>query len=173
MALDGEQRGIVGGVVPAALLSAMAVIVAILTQFLPVTNDLESRAYLLAIALIAPTLCLIRAVGSVANHRFAEPLDRNAAAAHTHSDRIDILQAILRNTHEQAFIAALVYFIAAILLPSNYTDAIAACSLLFLIGRIFFTLGYARGASGRAFGFGLTFYPTIMLGALAVVSGLF
>jgi hypothetical protein len=38
-----------------------------------------------------------------------------------------------------------------------------AAAILFLIGRILFFLGYAEGAASRAFGFALTFYPTLML----------
>lgn len=172
MAFDNEQRGIVGGVIPAALLSAAVIALAVFTQILATPSGIEQRLRLLALALTVPVICLIRAVGAVANHRFAEPLDRNAAATETRTGKVEMLQAILRNTHEQALIATLVYFIAAILLPATYTDAIPACALLFLIGRIFFTWGYARGAAGRAFGFGLTFYPTAMLGVLTMVAAL-
>ena len=41
--------------------------------------------------------------------------------------------------------------------------------MLFLIGRITFFAGYARGAATRSFGFALTFYPSVMLLVLNLV----
>ena len=42
--------------------------------------------------------------------------------------------------------------------------------LLFVIGRIAFFAGYARGAPARALGFALTFYPTVLLLLAALVT---
>ncbi len=84
-----------------------------------------------------------------------------------------MLSAILRNTHEQVTLAALVYAMAAIALPRHFTDVILGCALLFLIGRFIFATGYAKGAGGRAFGFALTFYPSVALALLTTVTTLF
>ena len=46
----------------------------------------------------------------------------------------------------------------------------AAAALLFLIGRILFSRGYERGASARAVGFGLTFYPSVLMLAVAAIT---
>ncbi len=40
---------------------------------------------------------------------------------------------------------------------------VVLCALLFGLGRLLFLLGYHRGAAARAFGFGLSFYPTVGL----------
>jgi hypothetical protein len=36
------------------------------------------------------------------------------------------------------------------------------------VGRLLFYTGYAGGAPSRAFGFGFTFYPTVLLGCVAI-----
>lgn len=171
MALDSEQRAIVGGIAPALIISIGIIALAVCTDISWLSaSGMEERLRLLALALIFPAICLIAAVGRMGNQRFREPLDRNAAVAETCSPRAEMLQAILRNTHEQAAIAFLVYTVAAILLPHQWLDAILYCSCLFLVGRIAFTFGYARGAGGRALGFGLTFYPSILLLLLLVAA---
>jgi hypothetical protein len=48
-------------------------------------------------------------------------------------------------------------------LPHGWLAVIPAAALLFVISRILFTVGYQRGAGGRALGFGLTAYPTFGL----------
>ncbi len=45
-------------------------------------------------------------------------------------------------------------------------------AVLFAVGRVLFWRGYARGAPGRAMGFGLTFYPSVALLALLVLTTL-
>lgn len=165
MAFDPEQRTIARS---ASVALAMTIIsLAVTGRF---TFFEVERLTLLAIALAAPAAALFLDIARLANHRFTEPLDRNAAAAETKTAKADIQSAILRNTHEQATLAALVYGIAAILLPMHWTDAIVACALFFLIGRLVFAKGYANGAGSRAFGFGLTFYPTVALAILTLVT---
>ncbi len=165
MAFDPEQRTIARS---ASVALAMTIIsLAVTGRF---TFFEVERLTLLAIALAAPAAALFLDIARLANHRFIEPLDRNAAAAETKTAKADMQSAILRNTHEQATLAALVYGIAAILLPMHWTDAIVACALFFLIGRLFFAKGYANGAGSRAFGFGLTFYPTVALAILTLVT---
>jgi uncharacterized membrane protein YecN with MAPEG domain len=44
-----------------------------------------------------------------------------------------------------------------------------ALSALFVVGRIAYWIGYPQGAGARAFGFALTFYPTIMALLAALV----
>ncbi len=41
---------------------------------------------------------------------------------------------------------------------------------LFLLGRLFFITGYRKGAGGRAFGFALTFYPTVAAYLIFIVA---
>jgi uncharacterized MAPEG superfamily protein len=75
---------------------------------------------------------------------------------------LDINTRFILNTFEQ-FIA---YFIAnaglAIYCPLEEARTLPILTALFIIGRILFWIGYHRNPYLRAFGFGVTFYPTVM-----------
>ena len=85
------------------------------------------------------------------------------------SARARLLQAMLQNTLEQGALALPVYLFWALDAPPRLVPAVAGAALLFLVGRILFFRGYARGAAGRALGFRLSFYPTVVLLLAAVV----
>ena len=171
MAFDHEQRTIARSAAFALVIAAMTLVAA--GQFAWRDADtLDARMALAATAFAPLALPLFLDIARLARHRFAEPIDRNAAAAVTKTAKADMLNAILRNTHEQVSFAALVYAMAALMLPSHWTDAVLGCAALFLIGRIVFATGYAKGAGGRAFGFGLTFYPSVMLAILTAITAL-
>ena len=135
-------------------------------------GTLDARMALAATAFAPLALSLFVDIARLARHRFAEPHDRNASAAATKTAKADVFSAILRNTHEQVSFAALVYAMSALMLPSHWTDVVINCSGLFLIGRIVFAMGYSKGAGGRAFGFALTFYPSVMLAILTAITAL-
>lgn len=174
MAFDSEQRAIRNGAFVALMVTIAAFSACVLID-LPMfeTSDVLHGKGNLAIIVAVLASCLAVAIMNVANQRFFEPLDRNAAAATTATEKSVQLQAILRNTHEQVTIAALVYIVALLTLPPKWTDAIMVAAILFVFGRIFFTRGYSKGAAGRAFGFGLTFYPSILLALLSLYTALF
>ncbi len=119
---------------------------------------------------ILPLLALLVSIARVANHRFATPEDIDGSGLTVGTARIQILRAILQNTLEQCLLALGAYAIAAVALPLGWLRVIPAAAVLFAIGRILFTLGYARGAEGRGLGFGLTAYPNFaLLVSLAIV----
>ncbi len=112
-------------------------------------------------AMLAPALCVVAAVANVANRRYFSAADISGATTADHSPAIDIARAVLANTLEQAFLAVVLYAALALLWPAPGL-LLAALATMFVIGRLCFALGYARGAGGRAFGFGLTFYPNAL-----------
>ncbi len=75
---------------------------------------------------------------------------------------LDINQKFILNTFEQ-FTA---YFVAnaglAIYCPLEEARSLPLLTMLFVMGRILFWIGYHQNPYLRAFGFGLTFYPTVM-----------
>ncbi|MGB0056175.1 MAG: MAPEG family protein, partial [Methyloceanibacter sp.] len=75
---------------------------------------------------------------------------------------LDINTRFILNTFEQ-FIA---YFIAnaglAIYCPLEEARSLPLLTALFVMGRILFWIGYHKNPYLRAFGFGITFYPTVM-----------
>jgi hypothetical protein len=69
--------------------------------------------------------------------------------------------------------AGVLYLVWAAVMPHYWLRVIPMAAILFATGRLLFTRGYARGAGGRAMGFGLTMYPNAaMLATLVVVMAL-
>lgn len=85
--------------------------------------------------------------------------------------RID--KAILQNTLEQLVLAAAVYHALEAALGAASGVYLATLVTLFSIGRFAFLVGYKNGAGSRAFGFGMTFYPTVLSFAFLIVGLLF
>jgi hypothetical protein len=75
---------------------------------------------------------------------------------------LDINTRFILNTFEQ-FLA---YFVAnmglAIYCPLEEARSLPLLTMLFVMGRILFWIGYHKNPYLRAFGFGITFYPTVM-----------
>ena len=53
-------------------------------------------------------------------------------------------------------------------MPQTWQAAVPAAAILFFVGRVLFWRGYAHGASARALGFALTFYPSVAMLLLVV-----
>ena len=129
----------------------------------------QDRLTLIAVAFLPLALSVFATIAALARHRFVEPRDIDAAAGTNPTPRAWTLDAANRNTVEQATFAALTYVPCALLLPGDWTDAVVCAAVLFAVGRACFVAGYARGAPARAFGFALSFYPTI--GLLLLLAG--
>jgi len=55
--------------------------------------------------------------------------------------------------------------------PAPFLPVVPAAAVMFLVGRVSFFAGYAKGAPSRAYGFALTFYPTVVLLVFLLVLG--
>lgn len=169
--MNSKQMAVVRsvGLATIIVLAALGLSSLIPPAALPVDEPAARLAWTLPWAIL-PLLALMLSVGRVANHRFATPGDIDGSGLTVGTARIQILRAILQNTLEQAVLAVGAYVIGAVTLPHGWLRVIPAAALLFAVGRIFFTVGYARGAEGRGLGFGLTAYPSFaLLVTLAVV----
>jgi hypothetical protein len=173
--LSEKQKGVVLGVIPAALLTLVGlcwVSLLLPASALPVDEPGARLAWALQWALL-PILTVMVVIGRVANHRFYTAEDIDGAGLTAGTARARLLRAILQNTLEQAVLAVAAYAIWAVVMPFSWLRSIAVAALLFVAGRVLFARGYARGAPGRALGFGLTAYPTFgMLATVAVVLSL-
>ena len=137
----------------------------------PSTNDDDNHGnrvmafLILAVkSLILPALCLGVNIGIIAKHRFFTPDDINGGGLTKGTPTINILQATLQNTLEQACLATLVYLCSSVHLPYKWGRLLPqTASMLFFVGRILFWKGYSSGAPSRAMGFALTFYSTMFL----------
>lgn len=170
--MDAAQKGVArnAGCAAATMLLVYSLTAYFGKGYLPEPTPLELRLQLLAWSLLAPVSMLVVCVGRLANHRFDTPEDIHGSGLTAGTERAKLLQALLQNTLEQSVLALAVYLAGALLLPAQLLGWIPAAAGLFLIGRLCFYAGYRKGAPGRAFGFGLTFYPTaVMLLALIIV----
>ena len=168
--VDKTQKGVARGAAPAVLTCVAGLVIAasLTPYYLEQSVTLHDRLRIAAFATLAPILSLIFCIARLANHRFFTAEDINGSGLTHGTDRAKLLQALLQNTLEQATIAIAVYFCGAVVFPRDYLGALVAGGVMFLIGRIAFFVGYKNGAPSRAFGFGLTFYPTVFLIAGAI-----
>ena len=74
---------------------------------------------------------------------------------------LDINTRFILNTFEQFAAYLVAIAVVALYSPAEEARALPILTLLFLLGRILFWIGYHKNPYLRAFGFGLTFYPTV------------
>ena len=79
------------------------------------------------------------------------------------TDKAKVYQAFLQNTLEQVVLALIVHVSWVLTMPGNWLGVIPVAVVSFFVGRGLFLRGYALGAGARAVGFGLTFYPTVLM----------
>jgi uncharacterized membrane protein YecN with MAPEG domain len=106
-------------------------------------------------------LCWLAAtIGNVARLRFFSTNDIAGSGSGKATAEVGRASAVLQNTLEQVVLAVPVHAALAVLVTSS-VPLIVALAALFAFGRLLFWIGYAKGAEARAFGFALTFYPTL------------
>ncbi|MEH3047455.1 MAPEG family protein [Sphingomonas adhaesiva] len=115
-------------------------------------------------------LCLAAAIGDVARRRFLSARDIAGATAPDASADVLAARAILQNTLEQAVLATGAHLALTATFERSATP-VAALAGLFVAGRVLFHAGYRQGAAARAFGFALTFYPSVLALAAALWFG--
>ena len=103
---------------------------------------------------------LLVSVMRLAKHRFFTPADIDGSGLTDGTAQAKLLQSLLQNTLEQAAIAVVVYLSWALLMPATWLSVVPLAAICFALGRILFFRGYTSGASSRAAGFALTFYPS-------------
>ncbi|HEX8602619.1 MAG TPA: MAPEG family protein [Pseudoduganella sp.] len=164
VSLTAAQRGVVRGMAAGVVITIIVLGVGALIQpsgFL--LDNPSGRMQVAAIASLAPTLALAVCIARLAAHRFKTPEDLDGGGLTAGTGKARVLQALLQNTLEQLALALPVYAAWSLLGPPHRLNMVLAASFLFLAGRLLFFRGYQRGAAGRAFGFALTFYPTVAL----------
>lgn len=129
--------------------------------------DWPERLRLAAFAGLVPAAWLAAAIANVARGRLFSP----DGVGGGETPALAGARAVLRNTLEQAALAWPVW-IAVALLADRPASPLIALAGLFSLGRFLFWAGWRRGAAARAFGFGLTFYPTVAAGVLAASTAL-
>lgn len=163
--LTEKQRGVMSGALPAYAATFVILGVAAFSPpaFLLLPGPFPATLQAALACCLVPALCLAGNIGAMANHRFYSPADIDGSGLTVATPKARILQATLQNTLEQAILASIAYAIWASVMPEDSQGVIPAAALMFACGRALFWYGYARGAPGRAMGFGLTFYPTLLI----------
>jgi len=171
--MDKTQLGVVRGMSLAALtaVAAFAFSATYVSRVWGVGSDLGARVALASWALLLPAFALFVCIARLAKHRFFTPADIHGSGLTGGTEKAKLLQALLQNTLEQSCLALPIYFATSIVAPASLLPVIPAAAAMFLVGRLFFFAGYAKGAPARAFGFGLTFYPTVFLLFLLMALG--
>jgi len=167
-----KQRGVLAGISIAGALTFMGILGVLFAspEMLIPVEGLENRIGFVFRWDLAVVFWLLITIGTLARRRFFSPDDIDGGGLTTETDEAKIHQSILQNTLEQVVLALAVHTMGAVLLPIGWLGVIPVAAVMFSLGRILFWLGYGRGASARAVGFGLTFYPTILIFVLIVVN---
>ena len=170
MPFDPKQKGVLRGMIAAVAVTVVALPGAVVLHPAPLMppGPLSDRIAATLGWDVLVLLCLIGAVGNLARHRFLTPADIDGSGMTTATDRARIYQSIVQNTLEQSVIAVLAHLAWTVTLPLDWQAAVPVAAMLFVVGRVFFAAGYKGGAPARAFGFALTFYPSVLM-AIAVV----
>lgn len=110
--------------------------------------------------LVLPALCLLAGVQATELSRL---FDDKAIDGRTDGvgHRLEINLRYNRNTVEQLVLAALAWPAVAIALPEQAAALFPVLAALFVAGRITFWAGYLWLNWARAFGFALTYVPTV------------
>jgi uncharacterized membrane protein YecN with MAPEG domain len=172
MTLDNKQRGVLKGILSGAFLT-IAVLGAGIAYFpAALTSDagVDDRLAFTLKADVLVVVWLAVSIGMLARHRFFTPEDIDGAAQSSGSQRAQVLQSKLQNTLEQVVLAILAHMMWAVIMPVSWITGVPAAAMLFFVGRILFIRGYDGGAPARALGFALTFYPSIIMLLLSVVT---
>lgn len=171
MALSTAQQGVLRGMAAAVAVTLVSIVGAVwlrpgFLQPLPAIQERLAATLRWDLLVLA---CLVVAIGVLARHRFFTPADIDGGGLTAGTDRARVLQAVLQNTLEQAVIAVLAHLVWTAATPAGWYPAVPVAAVLFVIGRACFAFGYRGGAPARAFGFALTFYPTVLLIAVSGV----
>ncbi|GAM99003.1 hypothetical protein U91I_02640 [alpha proteobacterium U9-1i] len=170
---SSEQWGIVRGSVLALALAGAILAAAhfwIPPHFFGLSEDMdfgERMTFVLKADLLL-FLWLAGCVRAVSSGRFSSPADIRGSAFGAPSPAIAVRAAVLQNSLEQTVLFFPATLILAALMRGSELVLAPFLVGLFLLGRVSFAIGYATGASGRAFGMALTAGPIIVSYGMAL-----
>lgn len=171
MSLSAQQtgvlRGMIAGIIIALLLIASGIFANPFGYDSPLS--LSERLSLAMTSSVFLAVFLAFSIGRLARHRFFSAQDIDGGDPSQGSQEAKRLQSLLQNTLEQTVLAFFTYAAWVILMPGDWLSVVPLAAAAFCVGRILFFAGYSRGASARAIGFTLAFYPS--LGMLACIVG--
>lgn len=102
-------------------------------------------------------LMLLTGICIVGNVRFLT----TAIDGSRNNKNVEIHLRYLQNTLEQFILLFIGHLILCSYITEHQMKLIPILVILFVIGRMVFWIGYLKSPTGRAFGFGTTFYPIV------------
>jgi len=165
-AMTRDQKQVLAGMVSAAALTVIALLAVYFLSKSGVDHVCLSAPVASALAALALVVC----IADIAKKRFFHADVIDGAAYDKPGSEVAVDKAVLQNTLEQTVLAVIAYNGLAAVAPGLAPVLLPLLLLLFLLGRVFFIFGYRKGAGGRAFGFALTFYPTVAAYLILIVA---
>lgn len=160
-----KRRGTLLGTSLGALWAIGVVWIGVAVVNLPVFSLLPTLAF----AFLWPGLALLLVIARIAQRRlFDDELIGGDAPVPGSGAEID--RRVLQNTLEQAVLALLLWPPIAYLAVEDGPGLVLTLGVAFAIARLFFWVGYHVSHPMRAFGFGATFYPTVLALLWAIFS---
>ena len=164
-----EQKGVAVAMGAAFVVTIVVIALVVFTDRIAASTPFVARLQFAIRADVFVVAWLAATIGNVARLRFFSERDISGSGVETQSNEVRISRAILENTSEQVGLAVVAHLgVAAVFAHAN--TLVAALVGLFAIGRLLFWAGYKAGGKGRAFGFALTFYPSVLALLLSVIA---
>jgi hypothetical protein len=162
-----KQLLIFGGMMAAVIVGVVVVFHVAWGTPVPAPVDEGARLAFAARWLLVPGLALFAGVGLTANRRFfmTNAID---GERRVEDNAFEINLRYNQNTLEQMALATVAWVGLALVLPADQLGVVPRMAVLFGVGRIAFWIGYLYAPWARAFGMGLTAYPTF--GALVYLA---
>jgi len=164
--LTRDQKQVLGGMVAAAALT----VIALLAAYLLSKGGTDPIRLSAPVASALAALALVVCIADIAKKRFFDADVIEGAAYDKPGSAVAVDKAVLQNTLEQTVLAVIAYNGLTAVAPGLGPVLLPVLVSLFLVGRVFFIFGYREGAGGRAFGFALTFYPTVAAYVIFIVA---
>jgi hypothetical protein len=165
MSLTVKQSGVLKGMILGSFIAISIIILG--SWFNPFFSDTmfteNTRLEIAVRYSLLPAIFLVISVGRLAKHRFTSPADIDGRGKSQDSEQARVLQSLLQNTLEQFCIALIAYLGWAMIMPVEWMSVIPLSAGAFVLGRMLFFKSYEKGAESRAFGFALSFYPSVFM----------
>lgn len=141
-----------------------------LPKLMTFPSDLPERLAFGAELSALAALWVFIGVVAVSLHRFGSPGEISGAAYAAESQALAVKRASLQNTLEQSVIASSAYLLHASAAGGENLSVTLCCAILFSFGRLWFYVGYVRGAPGRSFGMATTLFSTVIVYAASAAA---
>lgn len=163
-ALTQQQKNVRVGMIAGAVFCVVWVWTghAFMDIDLPLWVTTGDRMAYVAKCEIFAALTLLAGVMAVAGQRF---FSDHAIEGQTEglSDALSINLRYIQNTLEQLVLLVITHMAYAATADNSEMKIIPILVSLFLIGRVCFWVGYHQSPVSRAFGFAVTFYPSVVM----------